>query len=155
MPPLILPGRMVTADLNENIREFRLTDYDQVASLLLECGLAHGKESLSKQMLQVESERNPKLFLVCEDSSGEIVGTVMGAWDGWRGWIYKLAVTTQRRRSGLGSRLVDEVVARLRASGVRIVRAYINKENAASLSLFAKMGFDRMDEFVLVTLGRQ
>ena len=140
---------------NARIREFKLSDYDRVISLWLECNLIRSKESLSKEMLRIETERNPRLFLVCEDSSGRIIGTVVGAWDGWRGWIYKLAVTKDYRRGGLASRLVDEVTSRLRQSGAQIIRGYVKKENDASLSLFAKLGFTRMDDVVLVTLGRE
>jgi len=140
---------------NARIREFKLSDYDRVISLWLECNLIRSKESLSKEMLRIETERNPRLFLVCEDSSGRIIGTVVGAWDGWRGWIYKLAVAKDYRRGGLASRLVDEVTNRLRQSGAQIIRGYVKKENDASLSLFAKLGFTRMDDVVLVTLGRQ
>jgi N-acetylglutamate synthase len=137
------------------IREFRVSDYDQVISLWLECRLVRNKKSVSKEMLQVKSKRDPQLFLVCLDSGGNIVGTVMGAWDGWRGWIYKLAVTRSLRRSGLGSRLIEEITKRLNESGAGIVRAIVKKNNAPSLSLFAKMGYVRWDEVVLVTLGRQ
>src|SRR2546426_5100770 len=109
---------------NIRIREFRLSDYDRVVSLWLECNLIQSKESLSIEMLRVETERNPRLFLVCEDSGGRIVGSVVGAWDGWRGWIYKLAVTKDYRRGGLASRLVEEVTGRLRQSGAQIIRGY-------------------------------
>ena len=140
---------------NVHIREFRLPDYEQVVSLWLESELIHGKQSISNELLQVKSERDPQLFLVCEDSKGRVIGTVMGAWDGWRGWIYKLAVARDRRRDGLGSKLVAEVTSRLRQSGATIVRAYVKKDNRASLSMFAKLGFSRMDDAVLLTLGRQ
>jgi ribosomal protein S18 acetylase RimI-like enzyme len=142
-------------DKNVRIREFNLSDYDRIVSLWLECDLITNRESISKEMLKIEIERNPKLFLVCEDPGGRIIGTVVGAWDGWRGWIYKLAVTKDCRRGGLASRLVKEVTSRLRQSGARIIRGYVKKENDASLSLFAKLGFTRMDDVVLVTLGRQ
>jgi ribosomal protein S18 acetylase RimI-like enzyme len=33
-----------------------------------------------------------------------IVGSVIGGWDGWRGNIYRLAVTPEYRRSGIAGR---------------------------------------------------
>jgi ribosomal protein S18 acetylase RimI-like enzyme len=37
-----------------------------------------------------------------------IVGSVIAAWDGWRGSIYRLVVTPSHRRQGLARRLVVE-----------------------------------------------
>ena len=100
-------------------------------------------------------QRNRGLFLVYEDNQGKVIGTVMGGWDGWRGWIYKLAVAEEFRKSGMATQLLNEVSNRFSKMGVSIARAYIEKTNNASLSLFTKLGFERMDDFVIVTNGRQ
>ena len=39
-------------------------------------------------------------FLVAE-SEGHIVGTIIGTWDGWRGEVYRLAVSPEVRRRGV------------------------------------------------------
>ena len=50
----------------------------------------------------------PELFFVAV--LGErIVGTVMGGYDGHRGWLYSLAVDESLRRHGIGTRLVAHV----------------------------------------------
>ncbi len=79
----------------------------------------------------------------------------MGAWDGWRGWIYKLAVAEEYRRKRVGTQLLNEVTRRLRGRGATIIRAYVEAQNTASLALFKKHGYQRMDGFVIVTQGRQ
>ena len=141
-------------DWQMKIREYSSEDYEQVVSLWLECKLIERKSSATHEQLSAFSSRNRGLFLVCE-SNAKVIGSVMGAWDGWRGWIYKLAVSEAFRRSGVGAKLVCEVTQRLRQAGAGIVRAYVEKQNNASLALFAGRGFERMDDFVLVTLGRQ
>ena len=45
--------------------------------------------------------------LIVAEADGEIVGSVVGAWDGWRGEIYRLAVAPSHRRQGLANRLLD------------------------------------------------
>jgi ribosomal protein S18 acetylase RimI-like enzyme len=35
------------------------------------------------------------------------VGTLVAAWDGWRGNMYRLAVLPEHRRAGIGRELVD------------------------------------------------
>src|SRR6201996_5116328 len=50
----------------------------------------------------------PELFFVAVLDE-RIVGTVMGGYDGPRGWIYSLAVDESLRRHGIGTRLVAHV----------------------------------------------
>jgi ribosomal protein S18 acetylase RimI-like enzyme len=66
------------------------------------------------------------IFLVAIDSSGRIVGSVIGGWDGWRGNIYRLAVAPEARRHGVAAALVREVSARLeREKGARRITAMV------------------------------
>jgi len=37
----------------------------------------------------------------------QIVGSVIGGWDGWRGNIYRLAVLPELRRRGIGKQLLQ------------------------------------------------
>ncbi|MCH7621223.1 MAG: GNAT family N-acetyltransferase [Chloroflexi bacterium] len=57
--------------------------------------------------LRKRMERDPALFVVATDGS-EVIGSLMGGWDGWRGNMYRLAVDPQHRRLGLARRLVEE-----------------------------------------------
>jgi ribosomal protein S18 acetylase RimI-like enzyme len=68
--------------------------------------------------------RDPGSLLVAE-SSGRIVGTVIAAWDGWRGSVYRIAVAPEHRREGLGRRLLDEAERRLRSLGARRMHAIV------------------------------
>jgi ribosomal protein S18 acetylase RimI-like enzyme len=52
-----------------------------------------------------------------------IVGTVIAAFDGWRGGIYRLAVAPSHRRHGLGRRLVAEAERRLAVRGAKRLAA--------------------------------
>jgi len=69
----------------------------------------------------------PKSLLVALDAD-LIVGTLIVAWDGWRGSFYRLAVVPDRRRQGIGRQLVQEGERQLVALGAR------------RLALFAVMG---------------
>jgi ribosomal protein S18 acetylase RimI-like enzyme len=46
---------------------------------------------------------SPAALLVAEHG-GEIVGALIAGWDGWRGNMYRLAVSERHRREGVGLR---------------------------------------------------
>ncbi len=75
---------------------------------------------------------DPSALIVAEDD-GRLVGTVIAAWDGWRGSIYRLVVAPSHRRHGLGSRLLDEAEARLVATGaVRLQAIVVETQSVAT-----------------------
>ncbi|MGW1725987.1 GNAT family N-acetyltransferase [Streptomyces sp. NPDC002306] len=59
--------------------------------------------------------RDPEALILAEQN-GELVGTVIAGFDGWRCHLYRLAVHPRRRRQGIGAALLaaaDERFARL------------------------------------------
>ena len=72
----------------------------------------------SIEALELVLQRDNDLLLVAE-CDGQIVGTVMGGWDGWRGNICRLAVVPEYRRRGIGRALVEEIEKRLRLKGAQ------------------------------------
>ena len=64
---------------------------------------------------------------------GELVGSVIAAWDGWRGSVYRLAVDPAHRRVGLARRLLAEAEAHLRSvGGVRLCAIVVETEPEAT-----------------------
>ena len=69
-------------------------------------------------------DHDPDAVVVASDG-GVLVGSVVAAWDGWRGSIYRLVVDRTHRRRGLGRRLVAEAEARLERRGARRLQAVV------------------------------
>jgi len=136
-----------------NIQKYTPKDYDSVIKLWINCRLIKSAKQATKEQLSAFCYRGT--FLIYKDESEGTIGTVMGAWDGWRGWIYKLAVAEQHRRKGIGTALLNEITSRLREVGATIIRTYIENNNTGSLSLFKKHGYQQMENFVILTQGRQ
>ncbi|GAA3157655.1 GNAT family N-acetyltransferase [Planomonospora alba] len=61
-------------------------------------------------------ERDPEAVLVAE-VDGEMAGTLIAGWDGWRAHLYRLAVDPARRRRGIGSALIRAAEERFAAFG--------------------------------------
>ncbi len=85
--------------------------------------------------------RDADALIVAEDA-GEIVGTLIVGWDGWRCHLYRLAVDPAARRSGIASRLVAEARARAAALGVFRIDAMVDGDNARAHGFWASVGFD-------------
>jgi ribosomal protein S18 acetylase RimI-like enzyme len=67
----------------------------------------------------VQLLRGDDQALIVADDGGQLIGSVIAAWDGWRGSVYRLVVAPSHRRRGLAQRLLQEAEARLHARGAR------------------------------------
>jgi ribosomal protein S18 acetylase RimI-like enzyme len=73
--------------------------------------------------------REPAALLMVATIDGQIVGSVIGGWDGWRGNIYRLAVAPEFRRKGIARRLVAEISRELFAKGATRLSALVEHEH--------------------------
>ena len=125
------------------VRAFEIGDYAQVRELWIVSGLEI-RPGDEPQGIARKLTRDGELFLVAEED-GRIVGTVMGAWDGRRGWIYHLGVRPDRHRRGVATRLIGELEARMKKIGIPKVNALIYPWNDASVRFFASVGYSVED----------
>jgi len=137
--------------LKAQIREFRIDDYPLVLKLWKDAGLIirPGDDSGG---IRIKMQRDPDLFLVAQDDR-EIVGCVMGAWDGRRGWINHLAVRRSHQRRGVGTALVAEVEKRLIEKGAKKVNAQVYHWNTKSLEFFKAAGYEVHSDLIMI--GKQ
>jgi ribosomal protein S18 acetylase RimI-like enzyme len=128
------------------IREFRFpADYQQVYDLWssIEKGVHVGRSD-SPSEIEKKISRDPDLFLVAE-AENRIIGSVIGGYDGRRGLIYHLAVSASCRGQGIGSRLMNEVEARLRAKGCLKCYLLVTTDNTEVETYYRQLGWQPMD----------
>jgi len=129
------------------IREFRFpADYEQVYQLWrgIEKGVHVGRSDTPAE-IEKKIARDSDLFLVVE--SGErIIGSVIGGYDGRRGLIYHLAVDTEFRAMGIGSRLMDEIESRLHAKGCLKCYLLVTLDNPEAEEYYKHRGWQFMDQ---------
>ena len=121
------------------IRPFQEGDEEAMVSLWNICKLTVPWNNPYKDIarkLKVQAE----LFLVgfLED---KLIASVMGGYDGHRGWINYLAVHPEFQASGYGNQLMDNVENRLRKLGCPIINLQIREGNDKVLSYYQKLGF--------------
>lgn len=86
------------------------------------------------------------LLLVAEDAE-KIIGTVMGGYDGHRGWIYSLAVDKSFQGKGLGSKLLKAMEGELIKIGCCKINLQILASNSEAKEFYSKNGY-RVEERV-------
>lgn len=77
----------------------------------------------------------PGSLLIAVDA-GLVVGTVIAAWNGWRGSIYRIAVATSHRRTGLARKLLASASERLTGLGARRIDAMVIRDDALARSFW-------------------
>jgi len=91
---------------------------------------------------KLAAQRN--LFFVAV-ADGKVVGTVMGGYDGHRGWIYSLAVDPAHQRQKLGTALIRHVEKALAEQGSPKINLQVLPSNAAAIGFYEKLGY-RVEE---------
>jgi ribosomal protein S18 acetylase RimI-like enzyme len=79
--------------------------------------------------------------LLVAERDGVIVGTVIAAWDGWRGHCYRLAVRPEHRRAGVARALLTAADERLASLGARRVDALVVDGNEQAEQVWSAAGF--------------
>ena len=122
-----------------------MDDYAAVISVWLEAGLQLSSSD-SRNGLKQKLTRDPDLFLVAEeeDTQGnrQIVGAVMGGYDGRRAWIYHLAVLPEHQGKGIGRQLLEEVEQRLFARGCERISLFVEPTNHSVFKFYQKVGYE-------------
>ncbi len=121
------------------IREYCESDREKVISLWGDCGLVKPQNDPNKDIdrkLQVD----PDLFLV-GIVEGKVVATVMGGYEGHRGWISYLAVCPKAQGKGLGRAIMAAVEARIKSKGCPKINLQVRETNTQVLGFYAAIGY--------------
>lgn len=128
------------------MREFRFPDdYPQALALWgsIKIGVQVGRSDTLDE-IQKKLTRDPDLFLVAE-CEAQVIGTIIGGFDGRRGIIYHLAVADAFRGQGIGSQLLAEVETRLRSKGCLKCYLMVTPDNEDAIRYYEQHGWHHMN----------
>ena len=126
-----------------------LTDIPALVALWEACGLTRPWNDPQRDArLAIEGATSAILGL----RDGEaLIASVMTGFDGHRGWVYYLAVAPDRRRAGLGRRLMHAAEAWLRERGAPKLQLMVRDSNVEALDFYRALGLEPQ---AVVTLGK-
>lgn len=84
---------------------------------------------------------DPQALLVAE-LEGVLAGSLIAAWDGWRGSFYRLSVAPEHRRKGLATMLLSEGERRLRERGAVRLTAIVVEDEAGAMGFWQATGYE-------------
>jgi len=135
-----LPTVLVTADsLKMNIRPFNPSDLEALIELWQQTGLATPQNDSQKD-IERKMKVDPELLLVAVKGS-ELVGSVMGGYEGHRGWINYLAVSPKHQRQGIATLLMRKIEADLLSRGCPKINLQVRDTNTKVLAFYVALGY--------------
>lgn len=81
-------------------------------------------------------------FFLVVDLAGKIIGSAMAGFDGYRGWVYYVAVSPQYQRLSLGSALmkrIEAILGEIDCPQLNLLVRYCSVEVSA---FYRKLGFE-------------
>ena len=121
------------------IRTFDIEDQAAAIDLWQACGLVVPWNDPQKDIarkLKVDAD----LFLVGEIDR-EIIATVMGGYEGHRGWINYLAVSPQHQRKGYARQIMEYVEEQIQARGCPKINLMIRATNTEAEAFYNAIGY--------------
>ena len=133
------PPHRLAALTGSEVRSARDADLPAVLALWSEAGAVPSvTDDLDSLRRLLAADRHALLVAQLDQS---VAGTLIAAWDGWRGSFYRLAVMPHLRRRGLARTLVAAGEARLRSLGARRLTAFVDTGEEHALAFWTAVGY--------------
>ena len=133
-----------------NIKPYHPNNQQAVINLWQACNLVVAWNDPVKD-IQRKMLVDPDLFLIGELSE-DIVATVMGGYEGHRGWINYLAVSPEHQRKGYARAMMQQVEVLIQQKGSPKINLQVRSNNIDVIQFYQAIGYDIEDA---VGLGKR
>ncbi len=129
------------------VEELSLPDRTAAASLWAEADLTRPWNDPLADFDRAVAGPTSTVLGIRED--GRLVGTAMVGHDGHRGWVYYLAVSTNRRGQGIGAALMSAAEAWVADAGVPKIQLMVRHTNEGVVAFYRRLGYEDDEVTVL------
>lgn len=132
------------------VRKYRDSDHDSLVALLRAVFPDDAGHNEPAGVIAAKLKVDDLIFVA--ETGGQLIGCCMGGYDGIRGWLYSVSVLEEYRREGLGARLVQEVVGKLKELGCIKVNLQVRADNREVANFYKTLGFREEDRLSMGVL---
>jgi ribosomal protein S18 acetylase RimI-like enzyme len=123
-----------------NIKPYHPDNQQAVINLWQACNLVVAWNDPVKD-IQRKMLVDPDLFLIGQLSE-DIVATVMGGYEGHRGWINYLAVSPEHQRKGYARAMMQQVEVLIQQKGSPKINLQVRSNNIDVIQFYQAIGYD-------------
>lgn len=136
------------------IRVMTEKDYASVYQLWVSCsGVGINSLDNSEEGIARFLKRNPETCLVALENNS-LIGAILIGTDGYRAYIYHIAVHPYFRRKGVGKALVEQALSAVKKLGIHKVSLVGFEKNQQTNLFWEKMGFSARNDRLYQNQGR-
>ena len=131
------------------VKKFSMKFYEEVIQIWRKAGISVGSTD-TKEEVERMMHRNPKLFLIGEKDK-EVIGVVMGGFDGRRGYVHHLAVHPDFQKKGYGKILMENLIKKFSKMKVHKIHLFIEKYNKDVVDFYRNLGWEIRDDLIMMS----
>jgi ribosomal protein S18 acetylase RimI-like enzyme len=131
-----------------SLRSANTADVPGLLSLWVEAAENDSRPADTREAVLALLSRDPDAVIVAAADHGELAGSIIAGWDGWRYHLYRLAVRPTWRRQGVGSALLGAAEDRFKALGATRADAMVLVSNDLGQRLWQASGYSEQAEWL-------
>jgi N-acetylglutamate synthase len=121
------------------------TDYPQLIKLWAAAGSIAVSQTDTAGVYARFLYRNPTCSYGAYTGT-RLIGAVLAGHDGWRGYLYHMAVKPGFRERAIGSRLVNAAVTAIKNEGIEKIHCLVKTDNFIAQQFWEACGFKLRDD---------
>ncbi|MEM7096978.1 MAG: GNAT family acetyltransferase [Pseudomonadota bacterium] len=123
------------------VRAYQDQDHSELVELWEACFPNDPHWNNPVEVIKTKLTVQPELLFVCI-SDDRVVGSVLAGFEGFRGWVNKVATHPDYQRRGIASALMKTAEGALAAMGCPKLNLQVRAGNAASVEFYRSLGYE-------------
>ncbi|HYN55251.1 MAG TPA: GNAT family N-acetyltransferase [Methylotenera sp.] len=126
----------------DSIRE---TDYLKLIKLWETSGNIEVRQTDTPEVLARFLYRNPTCSYAAYAGT-RLIGAVLAGHDGWRGYLYHMAIKPDYRERGIGTRLVSAAISAIKCEDIQKIHCLVKRDNLIAQQFWEACGFELRED---------